>query len=79
MKKIQLIRGDSEQSKENSGSGQAAGSDPEDVEGVILKNSLSFEDIQFDFPGLLKRKKAGETWMEIAQSLKIPSTTLQTA
>ncbi|MFD0682395.1 MULTISPECIES: hypothetical protein [unclassified Paenibacillus] len=70
--------GDSDQSKDNSGSGQAE-SNPEDVEGFILKNSPSFEDIQFDFPGLLKRKKAGETWMEIAQSLKIPSTTLQTA
>ncbi|WP_216624734.1 hypothetical protein [Paenibacillus foliorum] len=71
--------GDSEQSKDHTESEQPAGIDSVDVEGFILKNSPTFEDIQFDFPGLLKRKKDGETWMEIAQSLKISSTILQTA
>ncbi|WP_179232883.1 hypothetical protein [Paenibacillus rigui] len=51
----------------------------EEVEGYILENNPTFEDIQYDFPELLKRKKSGESWMEIAQSLKVPSTTLQAA
>ncbi|MCY9658142.1 2-methylcitrate dehydratase [Paenibacillus chondroitinus] len=35
-----------------------------------------FEDLPYDFKELLTRKRNGETWMEIAQSLKISSSKL---
>ncbi|MEK3882398.1 hypothetical protein [Paenibacillus sp. PL2-23] len=53
--------------------------DPLDVEAIILTEKPSFEDIPFDFPTLLERKKSGETWMDIAKTLGIPSTKLSSA
>ncbi|RJX41796.1 hypothetical protein D3P09_02430 [Paenibacillus pinisoli] len=61
------------------GSEPAAPAGPEDVEDIILAEKPSFEDIPFDFPHLLKRRKGGETWMQIASSLGIPSSKLSTA
>ncbi|MFP3513683.1 hypothetical protein SB775_29740, partial [Peribacillus sp. SIMBA_075] len=33
-----------------------------------------FDEFTFDFPELLQRKKNGETWIRIAQSLSVSST-----
>ncbi|MHA6484494.1 hypothetical protein ACX1C1_21590 [Paenibacillus sp. strain BS8-2] len=54
-------------------------SDPVDVEAIILAEKPTFEDIPFDFPKLLERKKSGETWMEIAASIGTRSTLLSAA
>lgn len=43
--------------------------DRDQLEKFILEVKPAFDDIQFDFPELLQRKKAGETWMEIAHSV----------
>ncbi|MFD0868791.1 hypothetical protein [Paenibacillus residui] len=43
--------------------------DKDELEQFILNKKPAFDDIQFDFPSLLQRKKAGETWMEIAHSV----------
>lgn len=51
---------------------------PEDIEQYILSAKPQYEDIPFDFPALLERRKAGETWLMIAKSLGIPSTKLST-
>jgi hypothetical protein len=62
--------------------GKAADStpvEPVDVETIILMEKPSFEDIPFDFPTLLERKKLGETWMDIANSLGTRSTVLSAA
>jgi hypothetical protein len=62
--------------------GRAADStpvEPVDVETIILTEKPAFEDIPFDFPTLLERKKLGETWMDIANSLGTRSTVLSAA
>ncbi|WP_108994263.1 hypothetical protein [Paenibacillus agaridevorans] len=62
--------------------GRAADSppvEPVDVETIILTEKPVFEDIPFDFPTLLERKKLGETWMDIANSLGTRSTVLSAA
>ncbi|QTH44935.1 hypothetical protein J4772_11340 [Cohnella sp. LGH] len=53
--------------------------DPADIESVILAERPVFEDIPYDFPALLMRRKGGETWMQIAGTLGIPSTKLSAA
>lgn len=53
--------------------------EPVDVETIILTEKPTFEDIPFDFPTLLERKKSGETWMEIAASIGTRSTLLSAA
>lgn len=52
--------------------------DKEEIEQFILESKPSFEDIQYDFPALLERKKAGETWMDIASSLGVSKSQLAT-
>lgn len=47
--------------------------DKDELEQFILNKKPAFEDIQFDFPELLQRKKSGETWMEIAHSVGLTS------
>lgn len=52
----------------------------DELETFILNGKAPvYEDIPYDFPELLKRKVKGETWMEIATSLKITSTALSAA
>jgi hypothetical protein len=53
--------------------------EPVDVETIILTEKPTFEDIPYDFPTLLQRKKSGETWMEIANSIGTRSTVLSAA
>lgn len=53
--------------------------EPLDVESIILTEKPQFEDIPFDFPALLQRRKEGETWMQIASSLGITSSKLSIA
>ncbi|MFC6545236.1 hypothetical protein [Cohnella cellulosilytica] len=53
--------------------------DRADIETVILAERPVFEDIPYDFPTLLERRKGGETWMQIAGTLGIPSTKLSAA
>lgn len=53
--------------------------EPADLDTFILTRKPSFPDISYDFPALLERKKAGETWMKIANSLGISSSALSTA
>ncbi len=52
---------------------------PMDIETIILTEKPNFEDIPYDFPELLLRKKSGETWMEIANSIGTRSTVLSAA
>lgn len=52
---------------------------PVDLDTFILTKKPKFEDIEYDFPTLLQRKKSGDTWMDIAKSLGIPSTQLSSA
>lgn len=66
-----------------------SGDKPEEEESLEGKDELetfilngkapNYEDIPYDFPELLKRKQAGETWLEIASSMKIPQSTLSAA
>ena len=50
------------------------------LENYILSGKApKYDDIPYDFPELLKRKMKGETWMEIATSLKVSSTQLSAA
>jgi hypothetical protein len=52
----------------------------DELETFILNGKApKYDDIPYDFPELLKRKMAGETWMVIATSLKVSSTTLSAA
>lgn len=52
----------------------------DELETFIMNGKApKYDDIPFDFPELLKRKLAGETWMQIATSLKTSSTTLSAA
>ncbi|MDR6880405.1 2-methylcitrate dehydratase [Bacillus sp. 3255] len=49
----------------------------EELEDFILSGyGPTFEDLPYDFKELLTRKRNGETWMEIAQSLKVSSSKL---
>ncbi|MBP1961189.1 hypothetical protein [Paenibacillus aceris] len=49
----------------------------DELENFILGGyGPSYEDLPYDFTELLSRKRKGETWMEIAQSLKISSSKL---
>lgn len=41
----------------------------EDLDAYILRERPLFEDIPYDFPTLLERQRAGETWREIAEEL----------
>ncbi|WP_188066665.1 hypothetical protein [Brevibacillus brevis] len=53
----------------------AASIDKEKLEDFILSGQAPvFDDFTFDFPELLQRKKNGETWIKIAQSLSVSST-----
>ncbi|WP_240421629.1 hypothetical protein [Paenibacillus periandrae] len=54
-------------------------SDSLDLDAYILKNKPSFEDIPYDFPALLERRKGGETWMQIAASIGVTSGQLAAA
>jgi hypothetical protein len=58
---------------------QSDSSEPVDVETFILTEKPQYEDIPFDFPNLLQRRKGGETWMDIAKTLGISSTRLSAA
>ncbi|MFP3393283.1 hypothetical protein [Brevibacillus sp. SIMBA_040] len=53
----------------------AASIDKEKLEAFILSGQAPvFDEFTFDFPELLQRKKNGETWIRIAQSLSVSST-----
>ncbi|NRQ56064.1 hypothetical protein [Brevibacillus sp. HD1.4A] len=79
--------GDSEQGNDSQSTGgsddsdgAAASVDKEALEQFILSGQAPiFADIPFDFPSLLKRKLAGETWMQIANSIGESSTKMQSA
>lgn len=51
----------------------------DDLDTFILQEKPQFEDIPFDFPALLQRKKDGETWMDIANSIGTRSSVLSAA
>jgi hypothetical protein len=52
----------------------------EAVENFILSGQAPvFEEITYDFPALLSRRRGGETWIKIAASINISSTKLQAA
>ncbi|WP_301171061.1 hypothetical protein [Brevibacillus nitrificans] len=54
--------------------------DKEALENFILSGQAPvFDDITFDFPTLLSRRRSGETWIKIAASINISSTKLQAA
>ncbi|WP_238933564.1 hypothetical protein [Brevibacillus choshinensis] len=54
--------------------------DKDAVENFILSGLAPvFEDITYDFPALLSRRRSGETWIKIAASINISSTKLQAA
>lgn len=58
----------------------AASIDKEKLEAFILSGQApAFEEIEFDFPTLLARRKAGETWIKIAPTVGTSSTKLQAA
>ncbi|MGG1554977.1 2-methylcitrate dehydratase [Paenibacillus ferrarius] len=49
----------------------------DELENFILSgHAPDYEDLAYDFKELLTRKRNGETWMEIAQSLKVSSSKL---
>lgn len=52
---------------------------PADIEKIILTEKPQFKDIPYDFPELLNRRKSGETWIEIANSIGTRSTILSAA
>lgn len=72
---------DSQTTEGSADSGDHAASvDKEALEQFILSGQApTFEDIPYDFPDLLKRKLAGETWMQIASSIGTSSTKMQSA
>ncbi|WP_216626294.1 2-methylcitrate dehydratase [Paenibacillus plantarum] len=43
---------------------------------ILCGQGPTYEDLTYDFKELLIRKRKGETWMEIAQSLKVSSSKL---
>lgn len=52
--------------------------DKETLEAFILSGQApTFKEIEFDFPAILARKHAGETWMNIASSEGVSSGSLQ--
>lgn len=51
----------------------------DDLDEYILNQKPQFDGVAYDFPALLARKKAGETWMEISKSLHITSGQLSAA
>lgn len=54
--------------------------DKEALENFILSGQAPvFEEITYDFPALLSRRRSGETWIKIAASINISSTKLQAA
>jgi hypothetical protein len=54
--------------------------DPDELERYILAVRPAWDDIPYDFPSLIERKKAeGLKWHELAREYKIPSTKLQAA
>lgn len=56
----------------------AASIDPEQVEAFILSGQAPvFEKFPFDFQAVLQRKREGESWIKIAQSLSVNSTKIQ--
>jgi hypothetical protein len=58
----------------------AASVDKDALEAFILSGQApTFEDIPYDFPTLLARRKNGESWLQIAASLSTSSSKLQTA
>lgn len=70
-----------EESDEPSGEGEE-GPEPDvskgELEEFILEVKPSFQDIPFDFPGILSRKRdSGESWVEIAKELNTSSSKLQ--
>jgi hypothetical protein len=56
-----------------------ADSDKEKIEAFILEEKPMFEDIPFDFPKLLAGRKAGKSWIEIANTIGVTSSRLQAA
>jgi hypothetical protein len=76
-----------EQSEQLDGGGQEGGSnefsgakdDKEALEQYILDRRPHFEDLPYDFPTLLARKRTGETWLKISSSIGVTSGTLSTA
>ncbi|UKS27186.1 hypothetical protein LOZ80_38000 [Paenibacillus sp. HWE-109] len=76
----QTPTGDSENDGNEDGTNVIEIEGKDALETFILNGKApKYEDIPYDFPELLKRKVKGETWMEIATSLKITSTTLSAA
>lgn len=53
--------------------------DQPDIEDIILNEKPVFEDIPYDFPALLVRRKSGETWLQIASSIGVTSGQLSAA
>jgi hypothetical protein len=78
-----LGEGDPDQGGAGEGStGDAAPTDPAepmDLDTYILTHRPQFEGLEHDYAALFARKKAGETWKEIASSLGITSKELSTA
>ncbi|MFD7521418.1 hypothetical protein [Paenibacillus chitinolyticus] len=56
---------------------QEESSQGNDVESLILSgNAPTYDDIEYDFAELLRRKKNGETWLEIAKDFGISSSAI---
>ncbi|WP_020621107.1 hypothetical protein [Paenibacillus daejeonensis] len=45
----------------------------DEIEAIILRDRPKYDEIPYDFPTFLERRKAGETWMNIAQNLGVSS------
>ncbi|WP_020621043.1 hypothetical protein [Paenibacillus daejeonensis] len=45
----------------------------DEIEAIILRDRPKYDEIPYDFPAFLERRKAGETWMNIAQNLGVSS------
>lgn len=59
----------SEEPQEGSGELSEAKVEKEVLEAFILDRRPHFDDIAYDFPTLLERKRSGETWKKIAWSI----------
>lgn len=67
-----------EEPQEGTGELSEAKADKEELEEFILERRPHFEDIPYDFPTLLQRRKDGESWLEISSSLGVTKGQLST-
>lgn len=78
---FELDYDETEQTEEEETESQDSDEDPapevqgkDELENFILSgNAPSYDDLPFDFPTLLKEKRSGKTWVEVASSIGLGS------